>query len=284
MKHFADKLIEQIQKKKTPICLGLDPHLDLIPENFKKNKSTEKIIEEYLIKILDACYEHVACCKPNYAFFEEFGWQGIRAFENVCEHAKKLNLLVIVDGKRNDIGSTASASARAFLSRDIFDALTITPYLGEDGIKPFAELCKKNNKGIFVLVKTSNRSGGEFQDLPVGENLLHEVVASAVSRWGADDLGKSNFSSIGAVVGATYSDEIRILRNEMPSQIFLVPGYGAQGGNAEDVFPAFYKGGNGAIVNSSRGIIFASSDNDFEKAAQKAAIKAKEEFSPIFEK
>jgi len=282
MLHFADRLLEQVQKKKSPLCLGLDPHFDLIPEIFKTSKSSTKVIEDFLKKILDSCAEFVACCKPNYAFFEEFGWEGIKVLENVCQYAQKLSLPVIVDAKRNDIGSTAAASAKAFLSREIFDALTVNPYLGEDGIKPFVELCKKNQKGIFVLVKTSNPSGGEFQDLNVNGNFLYEEVAQKVALWGAEDIGKNNFSSIGAVVGATYPEEIKSLRSEMSSQIFLIPGFGKQGGKAADIFPAFYEKGKGAIVNSSRGILFASSGNDADVAARKAAQDSKKAFEGVF--
>jgi len=282
MRHFADRLCAAVTSKQTPICLGLDPHWPLIEETFGRQVSIEKTIEIFLCKILDSCHDLVCSCKPNFAFFEEFGWEGVRAFERVCEHAKKLNLQVIVDAKRNDIGSTAAASARAFLARDLFDALTVNPLLGEDGILPFSKLARENGKGIFILVKTSNPSAGDFQDLVCDGEFLHEKVAQRVALWGADDLSRQNFSSVGAVVGATWPEELRGLRQTMGAQIFLIPGFGAQGGKASDIFPAFFENGLGAIVNSSRGILFAPGKGDFQENARQAAKRSGEQFAPVF--
>jgi orotidine-5'-phosphate decarboxylase len=283
--HFSQRLHESITNKKSPICLGLDPHFDLIPEKIKKEGSPGKVISSFLTKILRATHDLVACCKPNYAFFEQFGSEGIRALEKVAAAAQKLSLPVIVDGKRNDIGSTAAASARGFLANDLYDALTINPYLGEDGLLPFIELAKTQEKGVFILVKTSNPSSGQIQDLICGEKMLYEEVAHLVARLGSKDLDSTtNFSSVGAVVGATYPEEIRLLRQEMPGQILLIPGYGAQGGGKENVLPAFYQGGKGAIINSSRGILFAKkSAADFELNAREAALNAQADFASIFE-
>ncbi|MEI7510889.1 MAG: orotidine-5'-phosphate decarboxylase [Candidatus Peregrinibacteria bacterium] len=279
---FSDTLTNIVLEKKSPLCLGLDPYYSRIPEHLKKNASPEEAILKFLVPIIDACSEHIVCVKPQLAFFEIFGSAGFAAFEKVCMFAKARGLLVIVDGKRGDIGSTAEAYAEAYLGKNRpYDALTVNPYLGSDGILPFVKKCVENEKGLFILTKTSNPSAGEFQDLPVGDELVHENIAHAVARWGMDDTGLSGFSSIGAVVGATYPDEMEILRREMPSQIFLVPGYGVQGATAEDISGAFYKGGTGAIINSSRGILFAFEDYEnpekFAEHSQKAAQEAQEE-------
>lgn len=255
--------------------MGLDPHEQYIPDVFFQNVSITSGIKAFLLEVLSAVKNHCSVVKPNLAFFERYGYEGWKVLEEVSEKAKKEGLLVIADAKRNDIGSTAEKYAEAFLGKEVpYDALTITPYLGQDGILPFVETAAKNEKGVFALVKTSNQSAGEFQDLPVGDALLHEEVARAVARIGSGYTGESGFSCLGAVVGATYSDDIRILRSEMPSQIFLIPGYGFQGGSAEDLRSAFYEKGTGAIVNSSRGILFPkekeTSIQDISQAAQRA--------------
>lgn len=273
--HFADNLLEQIEKKQSPLCIGLDPHFDKIPEKFKKGRTGAQAIEFFLSEILEAVSPYCACVKPNTAFFELFGSEGWKVLEKVSQKAKSMGLLVIADAKRGDIGSTAAAYAEAFLGeKSPYDAITISPYLGQDGILPFLEKAEENEKGVFVLVKNSNESSGEFQDLPVGDVLLHEEVARSVARLGMGAVGKSGFSALGGVVGATHPDDLRILRKEMPSQIFLVPGFGAQGGSAKDVSGAFYSDGRGAIVNSSRGILFAK--EGAEKAAAKAAKDLRE--------
>lgn len=281
--HFADTLLQTVQQKKSPLCLGLDPHWDKIPQQLKIEKKPGDVITRFLCDIVEATHDLVAAVKPQLAFFEVFGSEGMQAFEEVCLFAKEKNLLVIVDGKRNDIGSTAEAYAEAYLGKfRPYDALTITPFLGSDGIIPFAKKCQENEKGIFVLVKTSNPSSGEFQDLPVGDELFHEHVGHRVAQWGLEHIGDAGFSAIGAVVGATYAEEMKLLRQDMPEQIFLVPGYGAQGGTAQDIIPAFYKGAKGAIVNSSRGILFAfekaeNGAEDFSTHARTAAEKARTE-------
>ncbi len=282
--HFADELLRKIEEKKSPLCLGLDPHFHLIPDHLKKDgvKPAQSILT-FLTGIIEAVHDLVPCVKIQTAFFEIFGSAGIEALEKTSLFAKEKGLFVILDGKRNDIGSTAEAYAEAYLGNfRPYDALTVNPYLGSDGIIPFIEKCDANGKGIFILVKTSNPSGGEFQDLSVGDELLHEHVARKVAIWGRNSVGASGFSSIGAVVGATYPDELKLLRKDMAAQIFLVPGYGAQGGSAEDVAPAFYKGGKGAIVNSSRGILFAYRDAKEEsekylECARTACEKARDE-------
>lgn len=279
--HFGDNIVEKIKAGKSPICVGLDPHFESLPtfileRNFEKFGKNATAIAESIIEfnqgIIESIKEIALAIKPQFAFYEIWGHEGIRALEETCRYAKEnSDLIIIGDGKRNDIGSTASAYAEAYLQDDLYgissnfyncDSLTVTPYLGSDGIRPFVQKCIENEKGIFILVKTSNPSGGEFQDLITNEELVHEKVATAVANWGADDIGESGFSSVGAVVGATYPEEIKILRSYMPSQIFLIPGYGAQGGTIADIKPAFYQGKTGAIVNSSRGILFAYQKSD----------------------
>ena len=219
--HFADKIINLINQGKSPICVGLDPHFESLPKfilerNFEKYGKNAKGIAESIIEfnqtIIENIKEIAVAIKPQFAFYEIWGHEGIRALEETCRYAKEnSDLIVIGDGKRNDIGSTAKAYSQAYLSNKPYDieqnfyscdSLTVNPYLGTDGITPFLEDCQKNEKGIFVLVKTSNPSAGEFQDLICGEELVHEKIALTVSNWGTRDLGKNNFSSVGAVVGA----------------------------------------------------------------------------------
>lgn len=266
--HFADSLTQAIVEK-SPVCVGLDPALEKLPEGIAKDA---KGLLTFSTGIIDAVKDIAACVKPQMAYFEVLGWEGMRAFFETCAYAKLQGLLVIADGKRNDIGSTCDAYADAYLSKDApIDALTVSPYLGSDGVRPFIERCKKNEKGIFVLVKTSNPSSGELQDLPTGDESVHEHMAHLVSQWGADLRGTaSHYSSVGAVVGATYPEELKYLRSLMPNTPILIPGYGAQGGTAADVKAGFVNG-RGAVVNSSRGIIFASKGKDWREAAHAAA-------------
>lgn len=273
--HFAD-VLTQATKEKSPVCVGLDPRLEKLPEGISKDPAG---ILEFNKGIIDAVKDLAACVKPQIAFYEALGLDGLKAFWDTCAYAKEQNLLVVVDAKRNDIGSTCEAYADAYLGADVpADAVTVTPYLGSDGIKPFIERCAANDKGIFILVKTSNPSSGEIQDLPIGDEVVHEHLAQLVESWGAEHLGAdSNLSSIGAVVGATYPEELKYLRTLMPHIPFLIPGYGAQGGGAEDVIHGFIPDGTGAVVNSSRGIIFASDGTDWKEAAGKAAQEMAEQ-------
>ncbi len=266
--HFADSLTKAITDK-SPVCVGLDPALEKLPEGITKDA---KGLLNFSTGIIDAVKDIAACVKPQMAYFEALGWEGMRAFWETCAYAKLQGLLVIADGKRNDIGSTCDAYAEAYLHKaSPIDALTVSPYLGSDGIKPFIERCNKNEKGIFVLVKTSNPSSGELQDLPTGDETVHEHMAQLVASWGAELLGpSSHYSSVGAVVGATYPEELKYLRSLMPNTPILIPGYGAQGGTAADVKAGFVNG-TGAIVNSSRSIIFASKGKDWREAAHAAA-------------
>lgn len=266
--YFADALTAA-SREKSPVCVGLDPNLQKLPEGISRDPAG---MLEFCKGIVDAVKDTACCVKPQLAYFEILGWEGMKAFWDTCEYAKEQGLLVIADGKRNDIGSTCDAYAEAYLHEESpVDALTVSPYLGSDGILPFVERCEANEKGIFVLVKTSNPSSGELQDLPAGDEVVHEHMAQLVESIAAQHLGEdSNLSCVGAVVGATYPEEMKYLRTLMPHVPFLIPGYGAQGGSADDVAHGFVPDGTGAIVNSSRSIIFASEGPDWKYAAQKA--------------
>ena len=278
--HFADALT-RATKEKSPVCVGLDPSVSKLPEGISHNVSG---VLEFSKGIIDAVKDIAACVKPQMAYYEVLGWEGMKVFWETCAYANKQGLLVIADGKRNDIGSTCEAYADAYLNaQSPIDALTVSPYLGSDGVKPFVERCSKNKKGIFVLVKTSNPSSGELQDLPTGDEVVHEHMAQLVESWAAQVLGpESNLSCIGAVVGATYPEELKYLRTLMPHVPILIPGFGAQGGTAEDVKHGFVPDGTGAIVNSSRGIIFASKGKDWQEAARKAAQEMAAQLKELF--
>ncbi len=308
MENFGDKLANRIQKMGNPTVVGLDPRLNQIP-SFIKEKAIEQYGGENLeavsaalivfnVGIIDAIADIVPAVKPQIAFYEQYGHAGLFAYEQTVQYAQDKGMIVIGDAKRNDISSTAEAYANGHLGyADVFgtptptinaDALTVTPYLGTDGIKPFTKVCQERGKGIFVLVRTSNPSADEIQGQSVGDHLMDEEVAMLVEGWGRDLIGESGYSSVGAVIGATYPEEARNLRNMMPNQIFLVPGYGAQGGGAEDVKPCFHENGTGAIVNSSRGIIFAYQKDDkwdekqYHEAARQAALSMKEDLNSLF--
>ncbi len=273
--HFADALTERI-KKTSPVCVGLDPQLNKLPEGISRDPEG---VMQFCKGIIDAVKDTASCVKPQLAYFEVLHWEGFKIFWKVCAYAKDQGLMVIADGKRNDIGSTCEAYADAYLFEGSpVDALTVSPYLGSDGVQPFMERCTKNDKGIYILVKTSNASSGELQDLPVGDEVVHEHLAQLVESWGAQHIGPTtNLSFVGAVVGATYPEEMKYLRTLMPHIPFLIPGYGTQGGTAKDVAHGFQKDGTGAIVNASRSIIYASDKNDWEEAAKKAAMAMRDE-------
>ncbi len=250
--------------------------LSKLPEGISRDING---VSAFTTGIIDAVKDIAVAVKPQLAYFELLGWEGMKVFFETCEYAKSQGLLVIADGKRNDIGSTCEAYADAYLSKDSpIDALTVTPYLGSDGVKPFMERCEKNGKGIFVLVKTSNESSGEIQDLPTGDEAVHEHLAQLVESWGMHHIGpSSSLSFVGAVVGATYPEEMTYLRTLMPHIPFLIPGYGAQGGTAKDAARGFIPDGTGAIVNASRSIIYASNGPDWADAARTAALTMADE-------
>ena len=302
IKNFADKLLEEIERFENPSCIGLDPRIGSIPdfikkENKRKYKNIKKAYANSLFNfnkmIVDATFDIVPAFKIQIAFYEKYGSEGIRVFEKTISYLKGKKKIVIVDAKRSDIGPTAEAYAKAFLSKEGFnvDALTVNPYLGIDGLEPFIKEAKKNGKGIFVLVKTSNPSSGDFQEkiLKDGKK-LYEVIGAKVNEWNKGTEGERKYGIVGAVVGATYPKEAKVLREIMPKSIFLVPGYGAQGGRANDIVFNFNQDGEGAIVHSARGIIFAYKNDPYKNrfgarkfhlAAREAAMKMKEDLSQV---
>lgn len=258
---FADLIYEKIAECGNPTVLGLDPRIDYVPDSIReKTKNDAAAILEFNMKLIDTLSDIIHIVKFQSAYYEMLGPAGAITLQNSIAYAKEAGMIVILDAKRNDIGSTAKAYAEAYLSDTHYsaDALTVNGYLGTDGIIPFIDICKENGKGIFILVKTSNPSSGELQDLKLESGItVYEKMAELVSKWGADIIGKNGYSSVGAVVGATYPEELGKLREIMPKAMFLVPGYGAQGGGADDVKHGFDSNGNGAIVNSSRGLMCA---------------------------
>ena len=275
------QLIEKIQKTKAPVCVGLDPMLGYIPEHILKKSFQEfgetlegaaDAIWNFNKEIVDHTFDLIPSVKPQIAMYEQFGIEGLKAYEKTVRYCQEKGLLVIGDAKRGDIGSTSAAYATAHLGKvkvgntvcTAFntDFLTVNPYLGTDGVKPFVDVCKSDDKGLFVLVKTSNPSSGEFQDQLVNGRPVYELVAEKVVEWGADCMDGA-YSNVGAVVGATYPEMSAILRKLMPRTYFLVPGYGAQGGTAKDLKACFNEDGLGAVVNSSRGIIAAYKQEKF---------------------
>ena len=272
---MINKLIEKIQKTHAPIVVGLDPMLNYVPEHIQKRAFAEygetlegaaEAIWQFNKEIVDATYDLIPAVKPQVAMYEQFGIEGVKAFKKTVDYCHEKGLVVIGDVKRGDIGSTSEAYAVGHLgkvkvgSRSYAgfneDFATVNPYLGSDGVKPFIEVCKEEKKGLFILVKTSNPSSGEFQDQLVNGRPLYELVGEKVAQWGEEYMGEQ-YSYIGAVVGATYPEMGKVLRKLMPKTFILVPGYGAQGGKGADLVHFFNEDGLGAIVNSSRGIIAA---------------------------
>ena len=305
---MIEKLVERIKKLEAPIVVGLDPTLNFVPGFLLDKAINEKgetleaaadAIFEFNKKIVDAVYDLIPAVKPQIAMYEQFGIPGLMAYKQTVDYCHEKGLLVIGDAKRGDIGSTSTAYAIGHLgkvkigSTEIApidtDFLTINPYMGSDSVVPFVEECKKHDKGLFILVKTSNPSSGEFQDQKVGKKAVYELVGKKVDEWGAE-LVKNGYSDVGAVVGATYPEMGEVLREIMPKAYILVPGYGAQGGTAAELKPFFNKDGLGAIVNSSRGIIAAYKQEKyaeygaegFAEAARAAVIDMKNDIASIF--
>lgn len=270
MASFADLLSAGTKVKDSRCVVGLDPRIDQLPE-FVSRESACAAITEFHELVLDAVADLVPAVKPQLAFFEQYGVAGMQAFENTVRAAKRRGLLVIADGKRNDISSTAQAYADAYLGPGGFDcdALTVTPYLGGDSLEPFVDACSKYGKGLFVILKTSNPGSKDFEDqlLAATGRPLYETIAGVVNELGAALVGESGYSSIGAVIGATFPEEARRLRELMPRALILVPGYGAQGGSAKAAAESFNEDGLGAIVNSSRGITYAFGDRNISREA-----------------
>lgn len=277
------QLIEKIQKTKAPICVGLDPMLSYVPEHIQAAafeqygetlEGAAEAIWQFNKEIVDHTFDLIPSVKPQIAMYEQFGIEGLKVYKRTVDYCKEKGLVVIGDAKRGDIGSTSAAYAaghigsvqvgsKTYSSFDT-DFLTVNPYLGTDGVKPFVDVCNSHDRGLFVLVKTSNPSSGEFQDRLIDGRPLYEWVAEKVVEWGNASMD-GDYSNVGAVVGATYPEMSRILRNLMPHTYFLVPGYGAQGGTAEDLKHCFNKDGLGAVVNSSRGIIAAYKQEKYKK-------------------
>ena len=305
---MINKLVKKIKETNAPVVVGLDPMMSYIPEHIKKKAFDEfgetlegaaEAIWQYNKGIIDTTYDLIPAVKPQIAMYEQFGVPGLAAFDKTVKYAKEKDLVVIGDVKRGDIGSTSAAYATAHLGKvqvgskkySLFDEdfATVNPYLGTDGIKPFIDVCKEENKGLFILVKTSNPSSGEFQDRLIDGRPLYEWVGEQVAKWGEDHMG-DDYSYIGAVVGATYPEMGKILRKVMPKSYILVPGYGAQGGTADGLKPYFNEDGLGAIVNSSRGIICAYKQDKYAKfgsenyadASRQAVIDMIEDINSIF--
>lgn len=296
MKHCMDRLTEAVRRTQNPTAMGLDTRVEYFPEGFFTTTATgEEWLKEaseaifaFNKALIDGLGDIVPAVKVQVAFYEMYGLYGLQAFKRTMDYAAKCGLMVIADVKRGDIGSTAEAYANAYLGGapaggvrvDALptDMVTVNPYLGTDGIKPFVDACGENGKGIFVLVKTSNPSGGELQDLIADGKPIYEHVAALVDRWGADQIGDEGYSSVGAVVGATYPEQGAQLRKLLPHTYFLVPGYGAQGGSGASLAGTFGPNGGGAIVNASRSIICAYRKQpgvQFVDAARNEALRMK---------
>ena len=304
---MINKLVSKIKKMGAPVVVGLDPMLNYVPEFVQKKAFEEQTLEgaaeaiwQFNKAIVDQIYDIVPAVKPQIAMYEQFGVPGVAVYKKTVDYCKSKDLVVIGDVKRGDIGSTSAAYAVGHLGKVTVgskkiaafdeDFATVNPYLGTDGIKPFVDVCKEEKKGIFVLVKTSNPSSGEFQDKLIDGKPLYELVGEHVAKWGEDCVGSCGYSEVGAVVGATYPEMGKVLRNIMPKSYILVPGYGAQGGTADSLRPYFNEDGLGAIVNSSRGIICAYKqekyasfgEKNYADASRQAVIDMIEDINRIF--
>lgn len=309
MINAMDRLIEKIKETRNPTVIGLDTKYEMVPDFIKSKYDNSldgatKAILEFNKKLIDATYDIIPAVKINVAFYEMYGLNGMRVFEETCKYAKERNMIVMADIKRGDIGNTAKAYSNAFIGKTLIDGreeaiydidfVTLSPYMGTDSIKPFIEDCIKYGKGAFIIVKTSNPSSGELQDLKLesGEE-VYTKVAKLVEDWGKDLVGEHGYSSISAVVGATYPKQLEDLRKVAPHTFFLIPGYGAQGGKAEDIALGFDQNGIGGIVNSSRGLMCAYKsdkwkdsfkEEEFDKATRQEAIRMRDELNNAIEK
>lgn len=308
---MINKLIAKIKETNAPIVVGLDPTLKFVPEHIKQEafaqygetlEGAAEAVWQYNKGIVDAIYDLIPAVKPQIAMYEQFGIPGMCAFKKTVDYCKEKGLIVIGDVKRGDIGSTSESYAIGHLGKVQVgsqfhygfdeDFATVNPYLGSDGITPFTKVCKEEGKGIFVLVKTSNPSSGEFQDRLIEGRPLYEWMGEKVAQWGADCMPESgNYSYVGAVVGATYPEQGKILRKLMPNTFILVPGYGAQGGKGADLVHFFNEDGLGAIINSSRGIIAAYQQEkyasygagQYAQASRAAVIDMREDIAKALE-
>lgn len=308
---FIDKLMKRVKELQNPTIMGLDPKLEFIPKSIREKNlqihgnnlaAASASILEFNKRLIDAVTGIVPAIKPQLAYYEMYGIEGLKAFLETIRYAREKGFIIVADAKRNDIGSTSQAYSAAFLgeaaledgkSEPIFnaDAVTLNAYLGIDGINPMLEDSKKYGKGAFILVKTSNPSSAQLQDMVVQDGrTVYEVMADLVIEWGKDLIGECGYSSIGAVVGATWPEQLIALRRRMPNTCFLVPGYGAQGGGAKDVAPAFDKNGLGAVINASRSLMCAYkldkwkaafTIEEFDQACREEALRMKEELQNV---
>ena len=298
---ITDKLIDGIIAMQNPTCVGLDTLFDYLPEDMKAGAKTFDDVAERVLEfnktLIDNIYDIVPSVKVQIAYYEMYGAAGMKAYYETLRYAAEKGLVVIADAKRNDIGSTAACYAKAFLGETQVngenlkafpsDYVTVNGYLGSDGIIPFVEQCEKNDKGIFVLVKTSNPSGAEIQNMVLDNGTpMYEYVGGLVEKWGESTVGKYGYSAVGAVVGATHPTEAARLREILPHTFFLIPGYGAQGGNAEMLKSCFGKNGLGGVVNNSRGILCAYKKNGgtYYGAAREACIAMQKDLSSVIGK
>ena len=304
-----DRLIARIDELKNPSVAGLDPKLEYVPRFLKdaffvKDGHTLKAAAGAILAfnkaLIDELCDIVPAIKPQAAYYEMYGWEGVRTLAETIRYAQQKGMYVMTDGKRNDIGATMTAYATAHLGKVMVDgvelepfgadALTVNGYLGTDGIQPLLDVCQKYDKGIFVLAKTSNPSSGELQDRKIDGKSVYEIMGEMCEKWGEQQIGKYGYSAVGAVVGATYPEQLAELRAKLPHTMFLVPGYGAQGGGAKGVAGAFDANGRGAIVNSSRAIMCASQkeencpEEDFAKAARREAIRMRDDIMAYLQK
>lgn len=308
--NFADRLSKRIQETGNPAIMGLDPVLDYIPDSilsYFRAQCTDPAmasglaIYEFNRRLIDGVADLIPAIKPQLAYYEQYGVHGLEALRQTIHYAQGKGMLVVADGKRNDIGSTAEAYARAWLGETLLidgssaaihgaDALTVNAYLGLDGIQPFIDLCQRGGKGIFILVRTSNPSAGDLQDLILSDGRpVYEAMASKVAEWGEALTGNCGYSSVGAVVGATWPLQASRLRKLMPKTLILVPGYGAQGATAEDAANSFGPDGGGAIVNASRSLMMAwkkqqMDHEEFDQAARREALRMKADLRQALEK
>ena len=304
MKNAMDVLIEKIKECDNPTVIGVDTRYDMVPECVRKKYSTDlkgmcNAMLEYSKALIDATYDIIPAVKLQSAYFEMYGVKGIKLYKEMIDYCKEKGMVVMADVKRGDIGSTSAGYSRAYLGKNMIDEkeqaifdvdfATVNPYMGSDCVMPFVEDCKKYNKGIFVLVKTSNKSSGEIQDVKAedGEE-IYKKVAKLVNTWGSELIGENGYSSVSAVVGATYPKQLQELRELMPHSYFLIPGYGAQGGKAEDIALGFDKNGLGGIVNATRSLMCAYksdlwkdkfAEEDYAKATRAEAIRMRDELN-----
>lgn len=297
--HFADRLIAACRKKGNSICAGIDPRWEQLPAEIRARHSAGTLeamasaFEEFGLRVLDIVAPHVPIVKPQSAFFEACGPAGLLAQQRILARARALGLVTILDNKRGDIASTAEAYADAALAGTLFngsrqavwsaDAMTINPYLGRDAVEPFLQSARRCEGGVFVLVRTSNKGAKQFQDLTADGKPIYRHVAEAVGAWAAENPGACGFGDVGAVVGATHPTELALVRQWIPNVLFLVPGYGAQGGSGADTAAAFRPDGTGAIINSSRGLTacFAPDERKWEEAIERATCATIQDLSQV---